>query len=303
MRVEWARYPFISEAKEGVRREAGNEITEEIIERATNRVIQAIKHKRIQMISHLNSSDIEIDIKSYIIARIMVSLINRKLENYIEGETKRALEYAQHHGQENYLFQQLGVEIKENRVSLKDYLRIIGPFTKMKLANRIVKEGWVELTDPERGVLLKEAIRREISKGLPISANLIPEELKKRLEPYLKQIQDEIAIKFKEFKGGSKDIAPCIQVIIDKLRRGDKVSHIERWVMAVFLINRGWDLDRITNIFANQENFNERTTKYQLQHIKSKGYSMPSCATLKTQGVCIQNCGIKNPLQYRKGKS
>ncbi len=300
MRVEWARYPFTEEAKRGFEKLQENSISEDILKTAADRVISGIKYKNIPRIAHISDKDIKNDIKSYILARIMISILGRKIDNYIEGEVMRALSYAQHYHQENHIFNQLGIKIAENRILLRDYLRLVAPYSKMKLTNRIVKDGWVEITRPERTVILKEAIKSEVSKGLPISNNLIPENIKSRVEPYIKYITDEIIVDMPNLGNQSKDIAPCIEQIINELRNGEKVSHIKRWVMAVFLVNRGWDTDRIVNIFANQPNFNERVTKYQIQHIKSKKYSMPSCATLKTQGVCIRNCKIKNPLQYRK---
>ena len=100
----------------------------------------------------------------------------------------------------------------------------------------------------------------------------------------------------------STDIAPCMESIIGELESGNKVNHLKNWSLAVFLIKRGWDDEKIIAIYSKLPTFNEKLVRYQIEHIRNKNYSMPSCAHLRTQGICVAECNINNPLSYRKKK-
>lgn len=101
---------------------------------------------------------------------------------------------------------------------------------------------------------------------------------------------------------------PCIRELIDALAKGENLSHHQRFALATFLINIGVSLDLIQKLFSFSPDFNEKITRYQLEHLaglrgSKKKYLVYSCSTMKTLGMCRAECGTKNPLTYLKRRS
>ncbi|MGB9635045.1 MAG: hypothetical protein ACP5H8_01970 [Candidatus Micrarchaeia archaeon] len=299
---EHGYYPFLDSSKKAVK-EAGIDtlIDEKVLNAAEQRVYSAIMHKAISLPNYFRTEDVILDIKSYAVSRVIVSLLGRRIDAYVEAESKRALDICRKDKSVDWLMSELGIILQNTgEIPLNIYLRLSMSFEKMGISNRIVRNGYVSIDEHEKTVLLKEAIKQKIYDGLPIKESLINNEIKARVGPIVDKLSLELALKSPSIGRQSTDIAPCMQKIMEELGTGAKTSHIRRWALGVFLIKRGWDMGRIVEVFSHAPNFNEKTTRYQLEHIKSKGYVMPSCASLKSQGICVANCGIKNPLQYKK---
>ncbi|MCX8205937.1 MAG: hypothetical protein N3H30_01780 [Candidatus Micrarchaeota archaeon] len=299
---EHAYYPFLDSSKKAVRdAQLGGEIDERTLAAAKSRVISALKHRRIPLPAYFSSDDAVQDIKSYAVARLLVSLAGRRIENFIEAETSRALELCRRNGHERMLLSELGISVGDDLyVPLRDYLLYGSQFSGMVLSNRPVAGGRIKVSPHEITVLLKEAIRRKISEGLPIRESLISEDMKSMLKGAVSEIQAEVSLATPGFGRQSQDIAPCMEKILSDMQSGVKVRHLARWALATFLVKRGWDTDRIVQAFSGTPNFDEKTTRYQIDHIRAKGYNVPSCYNLKSQGICVADCGTKSPLQYRK---
>jgi len=97
---------------------------------------------------------------------------------------------------------------------------------------------------------------------------------------------------------------PCMKAILDALKAGENLPHTARFAITTYLLKRGWDVEQIVDLFRNAPDFNEKITRYQVQHIAGKvggrkEYAVPSCKTMREWGLCIANCGVKNPLQYK----
>lgn len=306
-------FPFLDISKTKFQETISNfnleNLEDDLIELSKNRLLQALKYKRILLPTYIKdkpndpNNDIVRDIKCYIITRIMASLVKRRIDNYIEAESFRAIELAQREKLIDYLMVQLGIEIdKDFCMPLSTYLNYTSTFSHMKLSNREVSNGKVKLNDYEINVILREAVKVKLSENFPIRSNLISENVKERFKVSLEEISSQIQLTLPYSGRQSTDIAPCMESIIGELESGNKVTHLKNWSLAVFLIKRGWDDDKIIAIYSKLPTFNERLVKYQIEHIRSKNYSMPSCSHLKTQGICTTECNIKNPLSYRKKK-
>jgi hypothetical protein len=306
-------FPFLEISKTNFQNTIPNfnieNVDENLIELSKTRLLQSLKYKRITLPNYIKDkpndvdNDIVRDIKCYIITRILASLVKRKIDNYIEAESFRAIELAQRDKLIDYLMNELGIEIdKDFTMSLSKYLTYSSTFTHMKLSNREVSKGRVKLNDYEINVILREAVKIKLKENFPIRLNLINDSVKERLKPYLEDITSQVQISLPYSGRQSTDIAPCMEAVIGELESGNKVNHLKNWSLAVFLIKRGWDDEKIILIYSKLPNFNEKLVQYQLDHIRDKNYSMPSCSNLKTQGICVTDCKIKNPLMYRKKK-
>ena len=110
---------------------------------------------------------------------------------------------------------------------------------------------------------------------------------------------------------------PCIKTLINSLLSGENLSHHQRFAIAAFLVNIGANLDAILELFKRSPDFNEKIARYQIEHIaglrgSKKKYLPYNCTTMRSLGICVGDCGVKNPLTYyykrikeltRKGRS
>ena len=103
---------------------------------------------------------------------------------------------------------------------------------------------------------------------------------------------------------------PCMAEILARARRGEHLSHHERFAIATFLLNIGADVDRVVDVFRSMPDFNERITRYQVEHLaglrgSGKRYRTYSCETMRSLGLCRADCGTRSPVQayYRNLRS
>ncbi len=104
---------------------------------------------------------------------------------------------------------------------------------------------------------------------------------------------------------------PCMRHALEQSYAGERLSHHGRFAMTTFLLHIGKSVEDVIDIFRRAVDFDERIARYQTEHLagarggKTK-YTMPSCRTLKTEGVCYQPdmvCRqIRHPLSYYKLK-
>ena len=104
---------------------------------------------------------------------------------------------------------------------------------------------------------------------------------------------------------------PCIKALYEAASASRHLSHVGRFTLTSFLINVGMSPEKLTELFKSFSDYNERLTRYQVEHIAgSRGsgtrYTPPNCDTLQTHNVCVNRdelCGgARNPLVYYKRK-
>ncbi|VVC71922.1 Uncharacterised protein [uncultured archaeon] len=59
----------------------------------------------------------------------------------------------------------------------------------------------------------------------------------------------------------------------------------------------------VAALFRTAPDFDERTTRYQVEYLAKKGYKVPSCSNAESYGVCVANCGTRSPLGYVKRRT
>ncbi|RLI43192.1 hypothetical protein DRO69_09540 [Candidatus Bathyarchaeota archaeon] len=186
---------------------------------------------------------------------------------------------------------------------------------KWKLVNRILHKGNVYLTRNEAARLLSEEVRRHIEKRL--EAKDTPKFPPKIIElaNKIKQLSIE-KIGKAEMEGIPKTIQkdafpPCITALYEAASKGRHISHIGRFTLTTFLVSIGMPTENIIDLFRASSDFNERLTRYQVEHIAGERgsrtrYTPPKCDTLKTHGVCVDSdelCQkIRHPLSYYRRK-
>ncbi len=104
---------------------------------------------------------------------------------------------------------------------------------------------------------------------------------------------------------------PCINALYDDASKSHQLSHIGRFTLTSFLINIGMSPEALNELFKTFSDYNERLTRYQIEHIAGERgsatrYTCPQCSVLQTHGVCKNRddvCRrIYHPLTYYKRK-
>jgi DNA primase large subunit len=103
---------------------------------------------------------------------------------------------------------------------------------------------------------------------------------------------------------------PCIKHAMEVMSKGENLPHSARVMLATYMIAIGKSIEEIIEMFRNAPDFNERITRYQVEHLAGmKGnrtkYSVPSCEKLRTENLCYatKDCeGIFNPIQFGRRK-
>ncbi len=294
-----ARYPFSKSAREYAEN-AGLELDFGLVEKGKRRAEDAVLRKRIPSIAD-SSFDLESEIASYAIARMIVSQIGmgQAIESYAIAEAKRASSYLKSEGDESLkaLAKDFGVD-SENAIPVLKYLSYSPRESPYKLVNMKLADGKVSVSKGQLIRVLEEAIRLRISGSLPLKIERVPPEIKKAAEDIRSQMpKPEVKIVV------SGDRPPCVQHLLEKLARGENLPHAARWTLTIYLLKAGMKEGEIVKLFSTSPDYSESITRYQVGYILKKGYSMPSCRLIDSHGLCVYKCGIRSPLSYRGTKT
>ena len=326
-----AKYPFLAETGEYLK-DKGFKIDQldhpdwkPIMEKAYGRIIVAAT-------GQIYGSDLEkfenldAEILSFIIAIILLKSagMNTLIKRFSLAEARRAEKFLQqdlHYGKDETKLElplkiirdlfSVKVKIESDNfvISVPDYLTRAIHFheKEWKLVNRKVEGGFVFLTSRETVRLIRRELDGYINSKIQSSNTpSIPSSFKERVTDLV-----ILAKKFSESVTVSTDYPPCIKHAIEVLERGENLPHSGRFMLATYLMSKGQTVNQIAPLFKNAPDYNERITRYQLEHIagssgKGTKYSCPSCGKLKSENLCfeIPECnGIINPIQFGKKRT
>jgi DNA primase large subunit len=183
-----------------------------------------------------------------------------------------------------------------------------------KLVNHLLINGEVYLTRREVSRLLEEEVRRYIEGKADTKIRSLPPGIMARVTQ-LRQLAAEKReqIQFEEMpqRVVMEAFPSCIKGVYDRIAAGRPASHIGRFALTSFLLSIGMTVEDVFKFFRSVSDFNERMTRYQVEHIagtRGSGtkYTPPNCATLRTHGICVSpelECrGAVNPLVCYKRK-
>jgi DNA primase large subunit len=329
---DWAKYPFLPEATKYMK-ELGIKISDlarpeykSILDRAENRIEEAILSGTVGG----KSLKDDIEIPSFPIAVMMVaatkdSFIKRR---YALAEAKRISNLLRNESKDNIIHIANNfdwkMKLKAPPASLvcdfalhyTDFLKTATVLhdKKWKLVNRHLSKGEVCLTKSEVARLLEEEIRKHFEEKLDIDVGPLPEAVMERINRLTQQFTEkrgEIPLEEPLKEVVINAFPPCIEDLCSTIASGRNVSHIGRFALTSFLINIGMTTEDVINLFKSLPDFNERLTRYQVEHIAGgRGsrtkYIPPRCDTLRTHGVCPSMDDIcrevRHPLAYYRRK-
>ncbi|MEM4733005.1 MAG: DNA primase large subunit PriL [Candidatus Bathyarchaeia archaeon] len=329
--TDLARYPFLKETAALVKQlglkieEVANPDMAVILDRAEERVREAILS-----ISIGKKREANVEIPSFPVALMLVlatknSFIKRR---YALAEAKQAFSDMQAESSEKILAiaRDFDWNIELNRdfavplefaVSFADYLRNTTHLRdkKWKLVNRLLANGKVYLNKQDVTRLLQEEVQRRIEKRLeatelPALPEKIVEIARRLLELAKESISQEEMEEFPKVVAQSA-FPPCIVALYEAASKGHHLSHIGRFTLTSFLVNIGMSPEKVAELFKSFSDYNERLTRYQIEHIAGERgsrtrYTPPQCVTLQTHGVCVNPDAlcrlVRHPLAYYKRK-
>jgi DNA primase large subunit len=330
-----AKYPFLPEAAKYVKDldikidELASSEYNRILDRAEKRIEDAIINAIVDRKLRQNS----IEIPSFPIAMMMVAAIDdsfikkryalaeaKGAHNQLEEEeTERILEIAKNF---NWKIKPARDETNEYKrtydflLHFTDFLKNSTNFheTEWKLVNKPVSNGIVYIKKKDAIRLLQEEIRKHIEAKLNAKVGTLPPNIMNRIER-LKQLLAEKKgkIRLEEFpkKVVLSALPPCIKELYDATASGHHISHIGRFALTSFLVNIGMTPENVIDLFRSFSDFNERMTRYQVEHIAGERgtrtkYVPPRCDTLRTHGICHtteEACKrLRHPLTYYRRK-
>lgn len=299
-----SHYPFSKAAKDAVA-ESGIELTSSLVEKAEQRLGSALATGRIKKVADLPSAQQE-ELAIYAGARMIASAANNRyiINRYAVAEAKRAGDYLAADDASNAEYAALvasefGIRFEKKGgdylVPLAAYLSFTPRSMDYKLTNRELDGGMVKVSRHERLRMLEEAVKKRIEGSLPIRAQF-SEDIKEAAKRMLSLIPK---LESASVKVGQENYPPCIKKLLEDLSLSINLPHTARVALAIYLVNAGAATDQIVEYFRHAPDFSEKTTRYQVEHIRARKYNMPSCSTMDSYGICIAECRCGTPLRYR----
>ncbi len=186
--------------------------------------------------------------------------------------------------------------------------------SEWKLVNQIMDKGVVYLNKDKVVRLLQEEVKNRVEKRLDVlELRNLPEEITQIAEALIKLAQDQIGEETEEMPKVVVQAAfpPCINALYVDAAQAHHLSHMGRFTLTSFMVNIGMTPEGLNELFKTFSDYNERLTRYQIEHIAGERgsgtkYTCPQCAVLQTHGVCKNRddlCRrIYHPLAYYKRK-
>jgi DNA primase large subunit len=333
--TDFAKYPFLKGTAERIRpldlrieTLLSDDMTR-ILRRAEERVSDAITSLKIRDPGERINTDIEI--LSYPVALLLVTSTENSFiqKRYALAEAKQAskelagepkeklLKIAENFGWKLHISPKQSEVPHEFVLHFADYLRNTTHLRDKtwKLINRILVAGNVYIDKADVARLLEEEIKRTIEKRLEFAEP-------SKLPPQLVEITDRIKklavdkIGKEEMDGFPKVVSqsafpPCIVALYEAASKGRHLSHVGRFTLTSFLVSIGMPSEKVNELFKSFSDYNERLTRYQIEHIAGERgsrtrYTPPQCTTLQTHSVCVNSDAlcrlVRHPLAYYKRK-
>ena len=335
-----AKYPFLKETAnylspldlqiEDLISPSMSQILDRSMERVTSAIINLTTRPLISAQGHKYTiKDPQKEILSFPVALMLVSATENSLikRRYALAEAKQATSELNSETKEFILRIALDFNWKitimpsdstfEFALHFSDFLQNASHLrdTKWKLTNSKLSEGNVYLNKHDTVRLLQEEIKHRIEKRFnTITIDKYPPEIT-NLADKLKNIASEhIGQTETEFPKIiiQEAFPPCINILYDAASKNHHLPHMGRFALTTFLINIGMSPESVNTLFKSFSDYNERLTRYQVEHIagtRGSGtkYTCPQCSILQTHNVCKNRddtCKrIYHPLKYYKIKS
>jgi DNA primase large subunit len=304
----FAKYPFLKSALPLLRTYKITNLPQEVRARAQERVLEAIERGEKGVLPKLSNPWVEL--LSFALSRALVLYVDddwlRRRWALAEAARVERLLHDENDEVLLYVINDLGLQVKTADgkwiMHFSQYLHLsrrLGTEPRWKLVNRLMDKGLVSLTRPEVIRLLRQWLYDSFVQAKPVPVNWHPEEAKAIKEALQRRAAKTVA------PAPLREWAPCMVALRNRVA---DASHFGLFALAAYMANKGYEVKEIVDVLRVRSDFDERIARYQVEHIAGQRgsrvkYRPPSCQSMKTHGLCIENgkqCpnNIKNPIQY-----
>ncbi len=326
-----AKYPFLEEAGTYIR-ESHFDLDDfnrseflHIIERAIKRIEFALVQGKV--FNDLEKYDIELF--TFLVSLIIMKYIDedwaikrfslfeaRRVEKFLITDLLKEKDQIKKNLIISRIFRelfQLDVESDPKKTNLfkmniSDYLQRATQFNEeeWKLINRAVDNGYVYLDGDETVRLIRSEIYKLMyNKIKNMNITKIPEQIKTHAILIKNKLTPPI-----KYHRHITEFPPCIKKALELLNKSENLPHSARFMLATYMLSSGKSVDEVVLLFQNAPDFNEKITRYQVEHLAGKKgsqtkYSVPACSKLVNENLCyatIDCRGITNPIQFGRKK-
>ncbi len=312
----YAKYPFSKEAKQFIEfyNFTFDKITPEFLESAVERIKKMIRNNNpIENYKSIESTKMMEYLKdllfTYPVSNVLVSLngdffIKKK---YARAVADNVYYFLQREGQEQVekLAEDFNLTKEDENflIPFVEYVNHLPKGSEYKLVNMPLDKGLVKIEKNVLAKLVAESVYQSIL-NMKVDEKIVPAIFAEysQLLNSEKKLQEEII-------SGELDVQafpPCMKKIVSDLRTDNKVGHLPRFVLSTFFASINMPIDKAVEYFRTQENFDEKKTRYYLEHSYGKKggtkYSAPSCAKMVSYGLCFkdESCHWNHPVSYYK---
>jgi DNA primase large subunit len=278
---------------------AGIQLTDSIVELAVERIKKAIRgDDSVRIVFH--ESDKKEEIASFAAARMILGhLRNSFLTNHFavnESKIFRGRIDKEDGRTVDAVAAQFGIVTPAGgtimRIDLPTFLRYSPRSLDYRLINMRIVNGTVEINAAKKHRLIEEAVKKHIEK-IPVVKD--PPDI---IRAAGKQLIAELPKSEVRITVRAGDHPPCVMRLLESMKKHENLPHHARWFLAAYLLDIGMAEDDVVKVFSAAPDYNEKVSRYQVSHIKKKGYSVPSCATVMTYGLCCAVCRIGSPINW-----
>jgi DNA primase large subunit len=254
--------------------------------------------------------------ESFIKSRFALAEAKRASALLRYEEKEKLLEVANNFGWDARLVNDFSLQPYSFTVRFPVFLKNATGFhdKNWKLVNHLMVDGDVFLTAREVSRLLEEEVRKYVEGRLDTKIKSLPQGIMARvtkLRQMAAEKREQIQFEAMPERVVMEAFPSCIKGVYDRVAAGRPASHIGRFALTSFMLSIGMTEENVFQFFRSVSDFNERMTRYQVEHIagtRGSGtrYTPPNCATLRTHGICVSpepDCrGAVNPLVCYKRK-
>jgi DNA primase large subunit len=326
-----ARYPFLEAAREAVEAAEVDLAALAVdggpaVERGRERVQRALLEGTTETEAPRAYSD-RTELLSYPVARVLVSLLEipGAVEKYAAAEAATARERFVGDFESDLELKSAGdrrlaldrlladfglsgeVEpVGDGRfdVAVTAYLRLTGSLEgeEWRLVTRPLADGTVPVERPELYTVLREAVRRRVADGLPLS---VPEAIAAPLDDELSAVRRSVAdieppMDFETVAPGL--FPPCIEALVTRAREGETLPSHSRFALVSFLVAVGLDAEAVTALCDGAPADDVESQVARLRDGDGGVAAPPSCAVMVEYGDCVNKDAlcetIPHPLSY-----
>ncbi|MEM4384267.1 MAG: hypothetical protein QXU44_09440, partial [Candidatus Caldarchaeum sp.] len=259
-----ASYPFLAEAREVVRGVSFEGLPDKVFARARERVLEALQRGELGVVPRLDEPFVEL--LSFPVAKAVVHTIDddwlkRRWALAESARVERLLRQENADVSEWLLSRLLDAkrEGEEYAIRFTDYLKLVEGLTidvSWKLVNQKLARGWVYLSKTRIIRLIRQRLYRLLYESFEQTPRLM--KIPKQLAEIAAEVTEELQkIKSKQTRAPVNKgvLPPCMMAIHERL---SDASHTENFILAAHLLNTGYTVDEVVNVFSQRADFDPK---------------------------------------------